>query len=186
MVEEHKGLEIKDGRPLTSLINAIRLSKPVIIIDESHLGNTEKAIDTFSKLNPSLMLEISATPTSISNILYTATGTELWEEEMIKLPIEIQHDEVSGWETTLKSATNKRNELEKIAREREKNGESYIRPIVLIRAEHTGKDMTTHNIHAYEVRDYLKKILKIPEHHIAIQSSQDKELDGIDVFIRHL
>ena len=181
MVEEHKGLEAENGRPLTSLINSIRLSKPVVIIDESHLGNTEKAIDTFSNLNPSLMLEISATPTSISNILYTATGTELLEEEMIKLPIEVHHDEVSGWEKTLESAKSKRSELEEISRKQEKNGGSYIRPIVLIRAEHTGKDTTAHNIHAYAVKDYLVKTLKVPEHHIAIQSSQDKELDGIDV-----
>jgi len=48
------------------------------------------AQDTLRGLNPSVIVELSATPTDDSNVLVDIKGLELKREEMIKLDLHIQ------------------------------------------------------------------------------------------------
>ena len=84
----------KDGtQVIRSLINVIKICRPVVILDEAHKtrGNKpEEYSKTVSALNPRLIVELSATPYSgVSNILVNVTGMEMDVEEMIKMPIEL-------------------------------------------------------------------------------------------------
>jgi len=77
----------------------------------------------------------------------------------------------------------KRNELEKRAKEYEANTGKYIRPACLIQVERTGKDQREGKyIHAEDVKEYLIKKCNVPEKEIAIKSSDKDDIEGIDLF----
>jgi len=69
----------------TSLGNVLRLTRPLIIIDEIHKVFSEKAKETVNSLNPSMVVGFSATPKAGMNILVSVTGQELKDAEMVKL-----------------------------------------------------------------------------------------------------
>ena len=73
----------------TSLGNTLKILKPLIIIDEGHKAYSEGARSTIRNFNPSVVLELSATPPPDANKLVEIYGTELNEEEMIKLDIHL-------------------------------------------------------------------------------------------------
>jgi type III restriction enzyme len=73
----------------TSLGNAIRVSRPFIIIDEIHKVFSPMARDTINKLNPEIVLGLSATPKDEMNVLVAITGLELKDEDMVKLDMHI-------------------------------------------------------------------------------------------------
>ena len=72
---------------VTSLGNAVRVSRPLIIIDEIHRVFTPTAKATIDNLNPEMVLGLSATPKEGMNLLSTVTGLELKDEEMVKLDL---------------------------------------------------------------------------------------------------
>jgi type III restriction enzyme len=79
----------------------------------------------------------------------------------------------------------KRNALEKIAKEYEQNTGEYIRPICLIQVERTGKDQRGSDfIHAEDAKEYLIKKCNVPETHIAIKSSEKDDIEGINLFAK--
>ena len=182
-LEEHPYLEAtSDGnRVAPSVINAIRLCKPVVIIDEAHRTKREISIQGVNGLNPSIVLEISATPLGESNILYKATGTQVWEEEMIKLPVKLHIDELRDWKKTLEDAKRKRDKLDNIAKKEKSSGGNYIRPIMVIRVDYTGENQLDKSVHAEEVKKYMQKTLKIRDDQIAIQSATRKQLSGVNL-----
>ena len=117
----------------TALINIIRATKPVIIVDESHNATSQLSLEMLSNLNPSFILELTATPRESSNIISFVPAIELKKENMIKLPVIVSnyHDKSELIANTI----GLRNKLEEIAKEQEKQREKYIRPIVLFQAQ---------------------------------------------------
>ncbi len=170
------------GRQIkTSLGNVLRLLSPVIILDEGHKAYSEMAQNTLYGLNPSLILELSATPSPASNVLVDIRGLELLREEMIKLDLHVSDSSDPDWHKTLLAVVEKRNFLEKKAKEYEANTNKHIRPICLIQVERTGKDQIGGGkIHSEEVKDHLIKIVGILPEEIAIKTSEKDELKEID------
>ncbi|MFY8011413.1 MAG: DEAD/DEAH box helicase [Saprospiraceae bacterium] len=172
------GMQIK-----TSLGNTLKVLRPLVVIDEGHRAYGENARNTIRNFNPSFILELSATPPPNSNELVKITGRELHEEEMIKLDIHLTNKTSLDWQDTLLASFEKRNDLEKKAREYEGNTGEYIRPICLIQVERTGKDQKDKKfIHAEDAKEYLIRKCNVPESHIAIKSSEKDDIEGIDLF----
>jgi len=166
----------------TSLGNTLRIIKSLIIIDEGHKAYSETARDTISNFNPSLILELSATPPQNSNILINIHGQELNREEMIKLDLNIVNKASVEWKDTLLAAIEKRKVVEKKAKEYKANTGEYIRPICLIQVERTGKEQRGKGyIHSEGAKEYLIKQCGIAEEEIAIKSSEKDDIEGIDL-----
>lgn len=173
---EFPGVSIK-----RSLVNVFKLCRPVIIMDEGHKTYSPLARKGISKFNPSFVLELTATPAeNMSNILVDVKGQELHDEEMIKLPIEVNSTRATEWKETLKQACKKREELERQAKKFENKSGRYIRPIMLIRAERTGKEQRDgYHIHSEDVKEYLQKIEGVPTNQIAIKTATLDDLKDI-------
>lgn len=166
----------------TSLGNTLRILKPIIIIDEGHKAYSEIAQKTIRDFNPSIVVELSATPPQNSNNLVNISGQELNLEEMIKLDLHITNKAELDWKNTMLASVEKRNFLEQRAKEYESNTGEFIRPICLIQVERTGKDQKgTRYIHAEDVKDYLIKQCGIPIEQIAIKSSEKDDIEGIEL-----
>jgi type III restriction enzyme len=175
--------EIFERQIKTSLGNTLKLLKPLVIIDEGHRAYGEQARNTVRNFNPSFILELSATPPPNSNELIKITGRELHEEEMIKLDIHLTNKTSLDWKDTMLASFEKRNVLEKIAKEYEQNTGEYIRPICLIQVERTGKDQRGSDfIHAEDAKEYLIKKCNVASTHIAIKSSEKDDIEGLDLF----
>ncbi len=170
-----------------SLGNVLCLARPTVILDEGQTTYTETRRKTLAKFNPSFILELSATPNKgheqMSNVLHSVSGTALKKEEMVKLPL-ILHDAGRGdWKDTLNAAHGKLMELQKLAhRERDETGR-YVRPILLVRVERTGKDQRDdpNKVHADHVREYLYNTLRAKEGEVAEKSSATDELTVHDL-----
>jgi len=166
----------------TSLGNTLRVLKPITIIDEGHKAYSETAQGTIRNFNPSIIVELSATPPKNSNILVNTAGQELNREEMIKLDLHITNKASLEWKDAMLAAVEKRNSLEQRAKEYEANTGEHIRPICLIQAERTGREQRgTKYIHAEDVKEYLIKQCGILEEEVAIKSSEKDDIEGIDL-----
>ena len=170
-----KGFSVKH-----SLGNAIRIARPIVVMDEGHKAYSELARKTLAGLNPKFMLELSATPNMkehLSNVLVSVSGVKLKEEEMIKLPINVTNAKKGDWKKTLCQAYEKLKELEKDCKAYHKKTEKYIRPIMLIQVERTGKDQKDKKfIHSEDAKKYLINHLGISEEAIKIKVSEKDEL----------
>jgi type III restriction enzyme len=172
-------------QPKTSLGNTLRVLKPIIIIDEGHKAYSANARETIRNFNPSIVIELSATPPKDTNKLVEITGRELNEEEMIKLDIHLTNKTSLDWKDTMLCAIEKRKALEKAANSFEQNTGVYIRPINLIQVERTGKDQRDGKfIHSEDVKEFLIKKCNIPEDQVAIKSSEKDDIEGIDLLDR--
>jgi type III restriction enzyme len=62
-------LETVEGtdRPIASLANLLRLHHPMVIVDEAHNARTALSFDTLARFDPSLILELTATPQTTHN-----------------------------------------------------------------------------------------------------------------------
>jgi type III restriction enzyme len=164
----------------TSLANLIRLNEPPVILDEGHKAYSELAQKTIEGFNASVVVELSATPSTESNILCRVNGEELLKEGMIKLPINICNSNEGRWENCLSKAKLKREELRQIAEKHYDKTHREIRPIVLIQVERTGKDQRKADvIHSEQVKEYLIQRLGVNETEIAIKSSEKDDIEGI-------
>ena len=128
-----------DGKPKPSLVNMLRLRRPIVIVDEAHNARTDLSFATLGNVLPSCIVEFTATParTGIapSNILHHVSAAELKAAEMVKLPLRVITRHPSQKDQLLSEAITLRSDLEKIAiAEAQKTGE-YLRPIMLIQAE---------------------------------------------------
>ena len=166
----------------TSLGNTLRVLKPIIIIDEGHKAYSEIAQQTIRNFNPSIIVELSATPPENSNKLITISGQDLNQEEMIKLDLHITNKASLDWKDAMRAAFEKRNLLEKKAKDYEANTSEYIRPICLVQAERTGKEQRgTKYIHVEDVKEFLIKHCGVLEEEIAIKSCEKDDIEGIDL-----
>lgn len=170
-----------------SLGNALRIIRPVVIMDEGHRAVSDLAFSTLYGFNPSFVLELTATPKEVKqkenflvrhqNILAEVSGTELDREGMIKMPINLDSRQGTDWKATLKAGLEKLDELSKKAKDFHANYSRYIRPIMLVQAERTGKDQRDGKyIHAEDVRQWLLVNGGLREHEIAIKTSQQNDL----------
>lgn len=159
----------------TALINVIRSLHPVLVVDESHNAESTLSVEMLNALNPSFVLDLTATPKDNSNIVSLVPAIELKKEHMVKLPVIVynHHDKTE----VISSALHLQRKLELLAIEQEKNGGKYIRPIVLFQAQaKTAEDNTTFE----KLKEQLLKV-GIPEEQIKIKTANKDELKGIDL-----
>ena len=163
-----------------SLGNAMRIVHPIVILDEGHRAYSDLARETICGLNPKFILELSATPNMkkpLSNILVSVSGVKLKEEEMIKLPINISNADKADWKKTLCQSYEKLQELNNDCEHYYQDSKQYIRPIMLIQVERTGKEQRDKQyIHTEDVREYLIKKLGIDENAIKVKTAEKNEL----------
>ena len=71
-------LTAKDvGRTKYSVANWLHLHHPVVIMDEAHNNRTDRFFKTLGRLNPSCVVELTATPVAGNNVLYHVSAQEL-------------------------------------------------------------------------------------------------------------
>ena len=73
--------------PDTALIQVLRQLEQVLVVDESHNAVSSLSVEMMERLNPSFILEMTATPKKGSNILSYVDARELKKENMVKLPV---------------------------------------------------------------------------------------------------
>lgn len=171
-----------------SLGNVLRLVRSVVIVDEGHKAYSDTARATLYGFNPRFIVELSATPNTNgkhqSNVLVNVPGTDLKDEEMIKLPINVINEEKGGWKHTLTIAHAKLNDLTVEAASFQTESGRYIRPIMLIRVERTGKDQRDSAfVHAEDAREYLLENLGAHEDEIRLKTSENNELGDDDLLV---
>ena len=187
LLERCPDLETGDGGMARhSLFNAMKMLRPVVVLDEAHKAYGNKGADEFvaavNRLNPRLVVELSATPSPrVSNLLVDVSGVDLKKEEMIKLPVEVASLDNAGWKDTLALAHDKLEELAREAASLEGSEGRYVRPIAVVRVERTGKDQRdAGHIHAEDARDYLIE-LGVPPDAVRVKSAADDEIAGEDL-----
>jgi len=166
-------LTAKDvGRVKYSVANWMHLQRPIVIVDEAHNNRTDRFFKSLGRVNPSCVIEMTATPVPGNNVLYHVAAAELKAEQMIKLPI-VLAEHPQGWRECLRDARLTRDRLELIA-QRETD---YLRPIALVQAMPINGEATV-----AVVRQHLIEQEAIPENQIAVATGTQKELDGINLF----
>ncbi|MBC7482797.1 MAG: DEAD/DEAH box helicase family protein, partial [Rhizobacter sp.] len=76
------------GQPRWSLANWLALRQPYVIVDEAHNTKTERSFEALKRLNPHLILELTATPVpKRTNVLFHVSAQQLQAYDMIKMPI---------------------------------------------------------------------------------------------------
>ena len=173
-----------------SLFNVFKMLRPVVILDEAHKAYgarnpeaNEEFARSVSRLDPSLVIELSATPNrGISNLLVDITGVELKNEEMIKLPVQVTSFTNADWQYTLAQAHDELERLDAEAKSFQMSEGSYIRPIAVVRVERTGRDQRDgERVHSEDVREYLIQNLGVSANAIAVKSSELDELGREDL-----
>lgn len=155
----------------SALINVIRAMNPVCIVDESHNAGSVLSKEMLANFNPSLILDLTATPRTDSNIISYVDAAQLKTCHMVKLPVIVYNHHSS--KEVISNAIQLRNVLEQQAKTEQQAGGDYIRPIVLFQAEsNTGdEDRTTFD----DIRKRLVH-LGIDEKEIAIKTANINEL----------
>lgn len=160
-----------------SLYEVIRRDRPFVIADEGHNAKTVLALDLIESLEPSFVLELTATPLEKSNVLSRVSALDLKGEQMVNLPVNLHN--LHTWLDTIEEAVSKRAELEDAAIEERKDTGEYLRPILLLQAE--VEKPTEGKIDVARIKDYLTGDLKIPEGQIKIKTGKQDELGGTDL-----
>lgn len=174
-IEAQPFLTQKDiGRVKSSIANFLNLHRPIAIVDEAHNNRTHNSFEALRRLNPSCILELTATPVKGSNVLYHVSAQELKNENMVKLPI-VLAEHPTGWKDAVRDAILTRSRLNILAQ----NELDYIHPIVLFQAQPKGNEATVDVLRAHLIEEE-----KIPANQIAVVTGDQKELDGIDLFDR--
>lgn len=155
---------------------------PVVIVDESHNAESDLSIDMLKVINPCFILDLTATPRKNSNIISFIDALELKRENMVKLPVVVynHHDKTE----VVNSSLQLQKHLEEKAKEEEKNGGKYIRPIVLFQVQpKNGKDFASEIEEKSNVQKLKETLLelKIPEEQIKIKTANINEIKGIDL-----
>ena len=190
--------DLADGGPGWSMVkdsvgNALRIIRPMVIMDEGQKAVSDLAFKTLYDFNPCFVLELSATPKDVApraakgtrptipgrtaNILVEITGRELEREGMIKMPLNIAPVPGVDWRAAMGAALAKLNDLATAASVWRADGGRYIRPILLVQVERTGADQTGAGmIHANDVKAWLIKA-GLDEAEIAFKTAEANDLD---------
>lgn len=173
-----------------SLGNALRLIRPVVVMDEGHKAVSDLAFSTLYGFNPCLVLELTATPKDVaatggkalkaarhSNVLVEVKGIELDREGMIKMPMNLDPREGSDWRQTLAVALNRIKALDHAARQLQADTGRYIRPILLVQVQRTGSDQRDGvHIHALDAKEWLMTVGGLDEAEIAVKTADTNDL----------
>lgn len=171
---QNKELLLADT-PDTALIQVLRQLSPVTIVDESHNAESSLSVEMLNNLNPSFVLDLTATPRNNSNIISYVDARDLKKENMVKLPVIVYNRDSRN--AVIQDAIQLRASIEKQAMEERKRGGKYIRPILLFQAQPKTSDDS-------ETFDRVKKILLdmgIPEDEIAIKTSKVDDIGRTDL-----
>src|SRR3989338_2313644 len=175
--DENSPLKAYVGQARYSLANWLAINNPLIVVDEAHNTRTENSFVALRRLNPSAILELTATPLPHqSNVLYHVSAQELQAENMIKLPITLR-EHAEGWQAAVFGAVQTRQWLEAEAQQAQAAGDAYVRPIVLFQAQNVNDAVPPQAL-----RQHLINELHIPEDQIAIATGSQRDLEGVDVF----
>ena len=164
-----------DGDEEVQLMTVLKAVHPVIIVDESHNAVSQLSEQMLNDMQPSLVIDLTATPRKNSNIISFTDALELKKNNMVKLPVIVYNH--TNKSQVIDSALYLQQRLELTAKE--EKGNNYIRPIVLFQAESKiqgAEDRDTFD----KIKDALLK-LKIPEEQIKIKTADIDELKGIDL-----
>ena len=173
-----------------SLGNALRIIRPIVVMDEGQKATSDLAFDTLYGFNPVFVLELTATPKDVTekkgtnprparyaNLLVEVTGRELHREDMIKMPLNLDSRQGTDWRGTLTTALGTLNDLAGAARTLRADNGRYIRPIMLVQVERTGKDQRDGlHIHADDVREWLLQA-GLDEAEVAIKTAEQNDLN---------
>ena len=171
------------GQPRWSLANWLALRQPYVIVDEAHNTKTERSFEALQRLNPALILELTATPVpKRTNVLFHVSAQQLQAEHMIKMPIAlIEH--TRGWQAAVFDAVQNQRLLETEAQQEEAdegpNQGAYIRPIVLLQAQNS-----TEPVNVDVLRAHLVDELHIPADQVKVATGTQRELEGLDLASR--
>ncbi len=167
------------GQPRWSLANWLALHEPYVIVDEAHNTKTERSFEALKRLNPTLILELTATPVpKRTNVLFHVSAQQLQAEDMIKMPIAlIEH--TRGWQAAVFDAVQNQRLLEAEAQQEEAATGDYIRPIVLLQAQNS-----TDPVNTDVLRQHLIEQLHIPEDQIKVATGTQRELEGLNLSAR--
>jgi type III restriction enzyme len=174
-----------------SLGNALRVIRPVVVMDEGHRAVSDLAFGTLYGFNPCFVLELTATPQDVqprggrspregryANLLIEVTGRELDREGMIKMPLNLDPRQGNDWKASLNAALDKLNSLDAAARRLQADTNRYIRPIMLVQVERTGADQReSGHIHADDVKDWLLTA-GFDAAEVAIKTAQQNDLSA--------
>jgi len=174
-----------------SLGNALRIIRPMIVLDEGHRAITDLAFGTIYGFNPCFVLELTATPQDLqprgganprdaryANLLVEVTGRELDREGMLKMPLNLDPRQGDDWKATLAAAVAKLDILAAEAQRLRADTNRYIRPIMLVQVERTGEDQReSGHIHAEDVKEWLLTS-GFDQTEIAIKTAQQNDLKG--------
>jgi type III restriction enzyme len=174
-----------------SLGNALRVIRPVVVLDEGHRAISDLAFRTLYGFNPCFVLELTATPQDVqprggrnpregryANVLVEVTGRELDREGMIKMPLNLDPRQETDWKVTLNAALTRLNALDADARRLRADTGRYVRPIMLVQVERTGADQRESGyIHADDVKDWLLTA-GFDQAEIAIKTAQRNDLNA--------
>ena len=164
--------------PDTALIQVLRHLEPVVVVDESHNAGSDLSTEMLNNLNPSFVLDLTATPRKNSNIISYVDARELKKEHMVKLPVVVYNR--TKRQSVIQDAINMRDNIEREAIAAEQAGGKYIRPIVLFQAQPRTGDTS-------DTFDKIKTMLTdmgIPENQIAVKTSGVDDLKGQDLMSR--
>ncbi len=163
------------GRVKRSFANLMYWHQPVVIIDEAHNARGALSYETFARLRPAALIEMTATPlrkgSHRSNVLYHVSAEVLKAEQMIKLPIVLQAH--PNWQEAVRDALLTRKRLAAEAM----NEDDYLRPILLLQAEDKAGEVTVEKLRAHLVEQE-----HVAEAAIAVATGTQRELDGVNLF----
>ena len=164
--------------PDTALIQVLRHLEPVVVVDESHNAGSDLSVEMLNNLNPSFVLDLTATPRKNSNIISYVDARELKKEHMVKLPVVVYNR--TSRQSVIQDAIQLRGSIEQEAIAAEQMGGAYIRPIVLFQAQpRTGESSVTY--------DRIKSLLVemgVPKEEIAVKTSDVDDIKGQDLMSR--
>lgn len=161
----------------TSLLQVIAQLNPVMVIDESHnFESSELRIDLKKEINPSFILNMTATPKENSNIISFVDAMQLKLEHMVKLPV-IVYNHKTTTDVIANAITLQRSLENKAKLQQKEKGAKYIRPIVLFQAQPKVAD---DNVTFEKIKEKLIES-GIPEEQVKIKTASKDEIKNIDL-----
>ncbi|MEW6487165.1 MAG: DEAD/DEAH box helicase family protein [Thermodesulfobacteriota bacterium] len=164
-----------NGEPKPSLVNMLRLRRPIVIVDEAHNARTDLSFATLGNVMPSCIVEFTATPARAkhpSNVLHHVSAAELKAADMVKLPLRVVTRHPSQKDQLLAEAIALRNDLERLAAAEAQQTGEYLRPLLLIQAE---------RVDACEpLRERLAGEFGVPKDQVKISTGRLDELKKIE------
>lgn len=162
-----------------SLANVLRLRRPFVIVDEAHNSRTDLAFEMLARFRPSGIMELTATPDTErvpSNVLHSVSAVDLKNQQMIKLPVVLETE--PNWQQCLADAIARRDALQSLAEQDQRQGAPYLRPIVLIQAEPRRSGIDT--LDTDRVQQELINNHHLPAAEIVIATGEERGLEKID------